>query len=66
MEFLEAPDGRLPALPRPCCQDEYVLLTAARAVLMVFQKPLEEQNLSVPSVAALRLLETALEPYNHE
>lgn len=42
---------------------EILLAAAARAVLAAFREPLEERRLSSPATATLRLLETALEPY---
>lgn len=43
--------------------DEALLAAAARAVLAAFREPLEQRRLTSPATAALRLLETALEPY---
>jgi hypothetical protein len=40
-----------------------LLAAAARAVLAVFREPLEQRTLGGPATAALRLLESALEPY---
>jgi hypothetical protein len=42
---------------------ELLLAAAAGAVLAAFREPLEHRHLSAPATAALRLLETALEPY---
>lgn len=42
---------------------ELLLAAAAKAVLAAFRGPLEQQRLSAPATATLRLLETALEPY---
>lgn len=42
---------------------ELVLAAAARAVLAAFRDPLERRGLSPPATATLRLLESALEPY---
>lgn len=42
---------------------EALLAAAARAVLAAFREPLEQKRLSAPATAALRLLETALDPY---
>lgn len=42
---------------------ELLLAAAARAVLAAFREPLEQQRLATPATATLRLLETALEPY---
>lgn len=44
--------------------DEDVLIAAAHAVLAVFSAALDRQQLPAASTAALRLLETALEPYD--
>jgi len=43
---------------------EEVLVTASRAVLAALRGPLETRDLPPPALAALRLLETALERYN--
>jgi hypothetical protein len=43
---------------------EMLLAAAARAVLAAFREPLEERRLSAPATATLRLLETALEPFD--
>jgi hypothetical protein len=45
--------------------DERVLAAAASAVLASLRGPLEQQQLPGPAVAALRLLETALLPYDY-
>jgi hypothetical protein len=45
--------------------DERVLAAAASAVLAALRGPLEQQQLPGPAVAALRLLETALLPYDY-
>ena len=42
---------------------ELLLAAAARAVLAAFREPLEQKRLPAPATATLRLLETALEPY---
>jgi hypothetical protein len=42
---------------------EALLLTAARAVLAALRDPLEQRKLTGPATAALRLLESAVEPY---
>jgi len=42
---------------------ELLLAAAARAVLAAFRDPLERRGLSPPATATLRLLESALEPY---
>lgn len=42
---------------------ELLLAAAARAVLAAFREPLERKRLSPPATATLRLLESALEPY---
>ena len=42
---------------------EALLAAAARAVLAALRDPLEQRRLTGPAIAALRLLETALEPY---
>lgn len=42
---------------------ELLLAAAARAVLAAFRESLEKRRLIAPAHAALRLLETALEPY---
>jgi uncharacterized OsmC-like protein len=42
---------------------ELLLAAAARAVLSAFRDPLEARRLSRPATATLRLLESALEPY---
>jgi hypothetical protein len=47
-----------PVIPR-----EALLAAAARAVLAALREPLEQRELSSPATAALRLLESALEPY---
>jgi hypothetical protein len=49
---------------KSCCKDDLVLLEAARAVLAVFRTPLDQQRLPPSPTAALRLLETALKPYD--
>lgn len=51
-----APDD--PMTPR-----EALLVTAARAVLAALRDPLEQRRLAGPATAALRLLESAVEPY---
>ncbi len=51
-------DPNLPLAPR-----EALLAAAARAVLAAFRDPLEQRELGGPATAALRLLESALEPY---
>lgn len=43
---------------------ELLLAAAARAVLAAFRDPLERRRLSTPATATLRLLESALEPYD--
>ncbi|MGF1549502.1 MAG: hypothetical protein ACFBQW_03070 [Sphingomonadaceae bacterium] len=43
--------------------DEMLLVAAAQAVLASLRGPLEGNQLSGPALASLRLLETALEPY---
>ena len=43
---------------------EALLAAAARAVLAALREPLEQRRLTGPAIAALRLLETALEPYH--
>jgi hypothetical protein len=43
---------------------ELLLAAAARAVLAAFRDPLEKKRLAPPATATLRLLETALEPYD--
>jgi hypothetical protein len=45
---------------------EILLAAAARAVLAAFREPLEQQRLTSPATATLRLLETALEPYRFD
>ena len=45
--------------------DERLLAAAATAVLAALRGPLEQQLLPGPAVAALRLLETALIPYDY-
>jgi len=45
---------------------EILLAAAARAVLAAFREPLEERRLTSPATATLRLLETALEPYDDD
>ena len=47
-----------PMVPR-----EALLAAASRAVLAALREPLERRELSGPATAALRLLESALEPY---
>lgn len=42
---------------------EALLAAAGRAVLAAFRHELEDRTLSGPATAALRLLESALEPY---
>ena len=42
---------------------EALLAAASRAVLAALREPLEQRELSSPATAALRLLESALEPY---
>jgi hypothetical protein len=51
-------DANQPPTPR-----EALLAAAARAVLAAMRDPLEHRELSGPATAALRLLESALEPY---
>ena len=51
-------DPHHPVIPR-----EALLAAAARAVLAALREPLEQRELSSPATAALRLLESALEPY---
>jgi uncharacterized OsmC-like protein len=43
---------------------ELVLAAAARAVLAAFRDQLEKKRLPPPATATLRLLESALEPYD--
>ena len=43
---------------------ERLLAAAARAVLAEFRKPLEKRELPVHAIAALRLLQTAVEAYS--
>lgn len=43
---------------------ELLLAAAARAVLSAFREPLEKKRLTPSANATLRLLETALEPYD--
>ena len=43
---------------------ELVLAAAARAVLAAFRDQLEKKRLSLSATATLRLLESALEPYD--
>lgn len=50
--------GSEPPAPR-----EALLAAAGRAVLASFRDSLEQRALSGPQTAALRLLESALEPY---
>jgi hypothetical protein len=50
--------GNEPLAPR-----EALLAAAARAVLASFRDSLEQRSLSGPQTAALRLLESALDPY---
>ncbi len=50
--------GDEPVAPR-----EVLLAAAARAVLAAFRDPLERRTLGGPQTAALRLLESALDPY---
>jgi hypothetical protein len=51
-------------VPRePMTPHEALLLTAARAVLAALRDPLEQRKLTGPATAALRLLESAVEPY---
>lgn len=45
--------------------DERLLAAAATAVLAALRGSLEQQLLPGPAVAALRLLETALLPYDY-
>ena len=45
---------------------EILLAAAARAVLAEFREPLERRRLAAATTAALRLLETALEPYRFD
>lgn len=45
---------------------EILLAAAARAVLAAFRELLEQRQLSAPATAALRLLETALDPYRFD
>ena len=54
-----------PSLPHPeaFAPRELLLAAAARAVLAAFREPLEQKRLAAPATATLRLLETALEPY---
>jgi len=47
----------------PVSPREALLAAAARAVLAALRDPLEQRALSGPATAALRLLESALEPY---
>jgi hypothetical protein len=42
---------------------EALLVAAAQAALAALREPLEQRRLSGPATAALRLLETALDPY---
>jgi len=42
---------------------ELLLAAAARAVLAAFRDPLETRRLSPSATATLRMLESALEPY---
>lgn len=49
--------------PAPPSPREALLAAAARAVLASFRDSLEQRNLAGPQTAALRLLESALEPY---
>jgi len=42
---------------------EALLAAAGRAVLAAFQEQLERRSLPLQATAALRLLESALEPY---
>lgn len=50
--------GETPPSPR-----EALLAAASRAVLAALRDPLEQRTLSAPATAALRLLESAVEPY---
>ena len=55
-----------PILGRPGSSNgprEALLAAASRAVLAALREPLERRELSGPATAALRLLESALEPY---
>lgn len=45
---------------------EILLAAAARAVLAAFREELEERRLPAAATATLRLLETALEPYQFD
>lgn len=42
---------------------EQLLVIAAGAVLVTFRERIDDQQLPLSSIAALRLLESALEPY---
>ena len=46
--------------------DERLLVAAAGAVLAAFRGQLEQQTLPGPAMAALRLLESALAPYQYD
>lgn len=46
--------------------EERLLAAAASAVLATFREQMEQQLLSGPASAALRLLESALVPYREE
>lgn len=45
---------------------EILLAAAAQAVLAALRGQLEERRLPGPAIATLRVLETALEPYNSD
>jgi hypothetical protein len=47
----------------PVSPREALLAAAGRAVLAAFREPLERRTLPAQPTAALRLLESALEPY---
>jgi len=47
----------------PVSPREALLAAAGRAVLAAFHEPLERRSLPLQATAALRLLESALEPY---
>ncbi len=61
----ERPRSALPLVDAtpPVAPREALLAAAGRAVLAAFRSPLEQRTLTGPETAALRLLESALEPY---
>lgn len=54
------------ARPSQVSLEEDALVAAARMVLWALREPIEQRRLPVFSIAALLLLEEALEPYAHD